>query len=96
MNGDLKSELMQKAFQLGFDYEKTYRGCAQCTIAAIQDTLGFREDNVFKSATGLAAGGGLTGIKTKLKRFLHQFTFEISIHQTPFLIQSFSLVENQV
>jgi C_GCAxxG_C_C family probable redox protein len=53
---------MAKAFQLGFDYEKTYRGCSQCTIAAIQDTLDIREDNVFRAATGLAAGGGLTGI----------------------------------
>jgi C_GCAxxG_C_C family probable redox protein len=62
MNENRKNELMEKAFQLGFDYEKTYRGCAQCTIAAIQDTLDIREDNVFKAATGLAAGGGLTGI----------------------------------
>jgi hypothetical protein len=42
---------MAKAFQLGFDYEKTYRGCFQCTIAAIQDTLDIREDKVFKAAT---------------------------------------------
>jgi C_GCAxxG_C_C family probable redox protein len=62
MNENRKNELMEKAFQLGFDYEKTYRGCSQCTIAAIQDTLDIREDNVFKAATGLAGGGGLTGI----------------------------------
>ena len=62
MDEDKKKELTEKAFQLGFEYEKTYRGCSQCAIAAIQDTLGIREDNVFKSATGLAAGGGLTGI----------------------------------
>ena len=57
-----KKELTEKAFQLGFEYEKTYRGCSQCAIAAIQDTLNIREDNVFKSGTGLAGGGGLTGI----------------------------------
>jgi len=56
MNENRQNELMEKAFQLGFDYEKTYRGCAQCTIAAIQDTLDIREDNVFKAATGLAEG----------------------------------------
>ena len=54
--------LLDKAYQLGFEYEKTYRGCSQCAIAAIQDTLDIRNDSVFKAATGLAGGGGLTGI----------------------------------
>ena len=57
-----KQELLEKAYKLGFEYEKTYRGCSQCAIAAIHDTLNIREDNMFKAATGLAAGGGLTGI----------------------------------
>lgn len=54
--------LLDKAYQLGFEYEKTYRGCSQCAIAAIQDTLDIRNDSVFKAGTGLAGGGGLTGI----------------------------------
>jgi len=54
-------ELLDKAYQLGFEYEKTYRGCSQCAIAAIQDTLTIRDDSVFKASTGLAGGGGLTG-----------------------------------
>jgi len=62
MNEKQKNALMQKAFELGFEYEKIYRGCSQCTIAAVQDTQDIREDNIFKAATGLAAGGGLTGI----------------------------------
>jgi len=57
-----EQELLDKAYQLGFEYEKTYTGCSQCTIAAIQDTLDIRDDSVFKAATGLTAGGGLTGI----------------------------------
>jgi C_GCAxxG_C_C family probable redox protein len=57
-----RQDLLDKAYQLGFEYEKTYKGCSQCAIAAIQDTLDIKEDNVFKAATGLAAGGGLTGI----------------------------------
>ena len=57
-----KQELLDKAYQLGFKYEKTYRGCSQCAIAAIQDTLDIRDDSVFKAGTGLAGGGGLTGI----------------------------------
>ena len=57
-----KKKLLKKAYKLGFEYEKVYRGCAQCVIAAIQDTLDIRDDSVFKAGTGLAGGGGLTGI----------------------------------
>ena len=56
-----KQKLLDKAYDLGFEYEKVYRGCSQCVIAAIQDTLDIRDDSVFKAATGLAGGGGLTG-----------------------------------
>ena len=52
-------ELKERAYELGFSYEKEYRGCSQCTIAAVQDTLDVRNDFVFKSASGLATGGGL-------------------------------------
>ncbi len=56
----MKNErLIKAAFNRGFEYEKTYRGCAQCTVAAIQDTLGIRNDFVFKAAGGFAAGGGM-------------------------------------
>jgi C_GCAxxG_C_C family probable redox protein len=57
-----QQELLDKAYELGFEYEKVYRGCSQCVIAAIQDTLAIRDDSVFKAGTGLAGGGGLTGI----------------------------------
>ena len=57
-----KKRLLETAYSLGFEYEKTFKGCSQCTIAAIQDTLDIRDDHVFKAGTGLAAGGGLTGI----------------------------------
>lgn len=51
--------LAEKAYQLGKEYERTYRGCSQCVIAALQDTLGVRNDDIFKAATGLAGGTGL-------------------------------------
>ena len=57
-----RRKLLAKAHTLGFEYERIYRGCAQCTIAAIQDTLNIRDDSVFKAANGFAAGGGRTGI----------------------------------
>jgi C_GCAxxG_C_C family probable redox protein len=52
-------EVVEKAYQLGKEYEKTYRGCSQCVIAALQDVLDIRNDDIFKSATGLAGGTGL-------------------------------------
>jgi C_GCAxxG_C_C family probable redox protein len=58
----VRQALLDKAYELGFEYEKVYRGCSQCVIAAIQDTLDIRDDSVFKAGTGLAGGGGLTGI----------------------------------
>ncbi len=45
---------------MGFSHEKEFRGCAQCTVAAIQDALGIVNDDVFRAASGLATGGGLT------------------------------------
>jgi C_GCAxxG_C_C family probable redox protein len=72
VNGDAKEgqlkesrtreELLERAYQLGFEYEKKYRGCSQCALAAIYDTLKFSDNEVFKAATGFAGGGGLTGI----------------------------------
>ena len=50
----------ERAYELGKEYEKTYRGCGQCVIAALQDALDIRNDGVFKAATGLAGGGGST------------------------------------
>ena len=52
--------IIERARTLGFEYEKTITGCCQCTIAAIQDSLGIRNDAVFKAGSGLTAGGGLS------------------------------------
>jgi C_GCAxxG_C_C family probable redox protein len=54
------ANIIQCALSLGFEYEKTVTGCCQCTIAAIQDALGIRNNAVFKAGSGLTAGGGLS------------------------------------
>lgn len=54
------SDITKKAYEKGLSYEREYHGCCQCTIAAIQDTLGVRSDDVFKAGTGLAGGIGAT------------------------------------
>jgi len=60
VNKEIMEEALEKAYNLGKEYEKTYRGCSQCVIAALQDVLGVGSDDVFKAATGLAGGTGLT------------------------------------
>ncbi len=56
-NKNIKA-MADKAYQLGYEYEKTYKGCAQCTVAAVQDTLNIRNDDLFKGVTGCSGGGG--------------------------------------
>ena len=54
-----RDELYGKIYELGFAYEKEFRGCAQCVIAALQDGLKVRNretDAIFKCATALAGG----------------------------------------
>ena len=54
-----KEELFERIYELGFGYEREFRGCAQCVIAALQDGLDARNrdtDAIFKSATALAGG----------------------------------------
>jgi len=55
-----REELLEKAYQLGFHYEKTYHGCAQCILAVVQDLFGI-EEAVFKAASALSAGMCVTG-----------------------------------
>ncbi|HEY95476.1 MAG TPA: C_GCAxxG_C_C family protein [Dehalococcoidia bacterium] len=54
----MSNDAIEKAYQLGKEYEKIYKGCSQCVIAALQDVFDIRNDDVFKAATGLAAGCG--------------------------------------
>jgi len=54
------ASVADKAFKLAESYEKKYTGCAQTTIAGISDALNIDIDNIFKAASGLADGLGLT------------------------------------
>jgi C_GCAxxG_C_C family probable redox protein len=59
-----KVDAAQQAYELGFRYEKTYRGCGQCTLAAVLEALDRFSEPAFRSATGLAGGIGLAGDAT--------------------------------
>ena len=56
----MAENVADKAYELGHHYEKTYRGCSQCAIAALQDVFNIRNDDIFKAATGLSGGSALS------------------------------------
>lgn len=56
-----KVAIIKEAYRLGYHYEKVYRGCAQCTIAALFDVTGKKDEQLFRAANGFAAGMGLFG-----------------------------------
>jgi len=53
--------LMKAAYRQGFHYEKTYRGCAQCTLGALFEMTGKREDMLFQASSALSGGMALSG-----------------------------------
>ncbi|MFX1477464.1 MAG: C-GCAxxG-C-C family protein [Promethearchaeota archaeon] len=61
MNEQSKEKILAKAFELGQKFEKRNTGCAQTAIAAIFQALEIWNDDIFKAASGLADGLGLTG-----------------------------------
>jgi len=56
-----KIEIMDTASKKAKQYEMQSGGCSQCTLAGIFDALDVQNDEIFKAATGLADGVGLTG-----------------------------------
>jgi C_GCAxxG_C_C family probable redox protein len=59
--GEIDENVLKKASESGKRHEMKSTGCAQSTIAGIFEALGIENDDVFKAATGLADGVGLTG-----------------------------------
>ena len=55
------AQLPELAFNKAKQYEMFGGGCSQCTLAGIFDAIGVKDDTIFKAATGLADGVGLTG-----------------------------------
>lgn len=51
----------QRPFQIGFEFEKRYHGCAQSAIAALYEVFAdLKNEDVFRAASGLGAGVGLS------------------------------------
>ncbi|TFH66644.1 MAG: C_GCAxxG_C_C family protein, partial [Gemmatimonadales bacterium] len=58
---EAKDKILDAAFHKAKQHELRSGGCGQCTIAGIFEALGVEDEGVFKAATGLADGLGLTG-----------------------------------
>ncbi len=58
---ETRLEILDRAFACGKSFEMKNGGCPQCTLAAIFEVLGVEDDAVFRAATALADGVGLTG-----------------------------------
>lgn len=57
----MTNDAADRAYEAGKQNEAEYHGCAQCVLAALQDTFDERDDAIFRAATGLSGGGGLSG-----------------------------------
>jgi len=58
---EAKDAALDTAFDKAKQNELRSGGCAQCTVAGIFEALGVEDEGVFRAATGLADGVGLTG-----------------------------------
>jgi len=55
-----KKDTLKKAYELGANYEARATDCCQSTIAAIQDAIGCRNDDIFRAGCPLAGGIGFS------------------------------------
>ncbi|MFP4169702.1 MAG: C-GCAxxG-C-C family protein [Methanomassiliicoccales archaeon] len=57
-----RKDILARVRELAYHYESSYRGCAQSSLAALQDVFDIRDDGAFRSASGLAGGVGLSNL----------------------------------
>ncbi|MBU7033074.1 MAG: C_GCAxxG_C_C family protein [Theionarchaea archaeon] len=54
-----KQDIMKKAYEIGFAYERDLGNCPQCVLATMQDLFDIGgEELLFNAATPFAGGGG--------------------------------------
>lgn len=59
-----REEVLQKAYETAFKYEKELGNCPQAIMATMDDLFDIGGESAFKSGTGLAGGGALAGTGT--------------------------------
>lgn len=55
-----RQRLLDRAYEAGFRYERDYHGCAQAMVGALQEVLGIENPDIFRAASGLGGGIGLS------------------------------------
>jgi C_GCAxxG_C_C family probable redox protein len=55
-----RQEFLKRVYETAFNYEKENRGCAQSVLATLQDAFDAHNDEVFRAASALSGGCGLT------------------------------------
>jgi len=55
-----REEILREAEEKAFANERDFHGCCQSVLAALQDVFELRDDDLFRAASGLAGGIGLT------------------------------------
>ncbi|MDH4238752.1 MAG: C-GCAxxG-C-C family protein [Phycisphaerae bacterium] len=63
--GDNGQEILEKAYKLGYDFEKKHGGCCRCTVAALQRAIDFvpEDKGLFRAASCLDGGATPAGIQ---------------------------------
>lgn len=64
--GDKGKKIIEKAYKLGYDFEKKHGGCCRCTVAALQRAIDFvpEDKDLFRAASCLDGGATPTGIQS--------------------------------
>lgn len=62
--GSRGAKIIQEAYDLGYLFEEKHKGCARCTVAALQDAIDFipADDGLFRSASCLDGGATPTNL----------------------------------
>ena len=55
-----QEEILREAEATGYEFEKVYHGCAQCVLGTMMQLFDLTQPDVFRAATGLAGGIGLS------------------------------------
>jgi C_GCAxxG_C_C family probable redox protein len=57
---DSTQQLLDKAYDLAFQYEAKRGSCPQCVLAALKETLNVGDENIFQASHGLSGGTALS------------------------------------
>jgi C_GCAxxG_C_C family probable redox protein len=61
LTGENSEGKMERAYNLGFRFEREYGSCPQCVFAAVSEVLGMNDRETFKAIDGLAGGLARSG-----------------------------------